>query len=310
MRRGARVVVTVLVLVNGVLIAVAVKQHDAKPSAAPPQVVIQTPPTTSPTTSQSGTPSPLTDAELLTARAGNVDAASTFEEPLFTSHGKTAWRALFGCKTSPALSVLTPGALDWVKLTQPDYFLLRIQMTGAKTGWAVGANYTCTLPRYYTTTDGGKTWKQGPLGHLWYATPAGIESPSGTPSTPCGKKTLEPISFAPGNKETALIVCRHGVLRTTDGGASWHSAGKVTTGRAAAVALTPSGRGVLLMAEQPGCQGALVLTTSNAGRRWQVGQCLLVAVPPFGLSLNEDGSGTVYSFAGEYETTDFGATWN
>jgi hypothetical protein len=297
-------VVLVLTGADAVLVVAALhRSHRADPSAVavvsattqPTVSASPTSPTAKPTTRESG---------------GQVVAVTDGAKRLFTAaSGTTAWRAHGGCVGTPKLSRTTDGARTWSALTAPAPHLLRIDLTGANTGWAIGAGAKCGSPTYYGTVDGGATWAASPtLGHVWLALHTGVRAPSGATTSPCDNHAA-PRSLAPSGTTDALSICPTGVMRTTDAGAHWAPIGQVPVGRSVIAALGAHGAGVLVLTGAPHCDGLRVLTTADVGTSWAKGSCLADAIEPASVAIAADGSGLLISAGRAYTTTDAGRHW-
>jgi hypothetical protein len=268
-------------------------------SAAAPVVPTATP------TAGVATPAP-------TRQSGaKVVAVTDGKHALFTAvTATTAWRAHGGCSGKPNLSRTTDGARTWSALTAPAPHVLRIDLTGAQSGWVVGVDSSCGSPTYYGTVDGGATWAASPtLGNVWLPLPTGVRAPSGATTAPCGK-ALAPLGLAPSGTTGALAICPTGVLRTSDAGATWKPVGKLAAGQSVAAALDPHGAGVLVLTGAPNCGGLRVLTTADVGATWKVGSCLTEAIEPASVGIGTGGAGLLVSAGRAYATTDSGLHWS
>jgi hypothetical protein len=304
-RLGVIVFVLVLTLADAVLVTAALhRSHRADPSAA---VVAGA--TTQPTVSAS--PSSPTTPPATRQSGGQVVAVTDGANRLFTAaSGTTAWRAHGGCAGTPKLSGTTDGARTWSPLTAPAPHLLRIDLTGATTGWAIGVDAKCGSPTYYGTVDGGATWAASPtLGQVWLPLHSGVRAPSGATTSPCGRHAA-PRSLAPSGTTEALSICPTGVMRTTDAGGNWTPIGRVPAGRSVIAALGAHGAGILVLTGAPHCAGLRVLTTADAGTRWAKGTCLTEAIEPASVAIAADGSGLLISAGRAYTTTDAGKHWS
>jgi hypothetical protein len=302
-RVGVVVLVLVLTLGDAVLVAAALhRSHRADPAAA---VTFVAPTPTQPTVS--ATPSiPATQPPTQQSGA-QIVAVTDGANRLFTaSSSTTAWRAHGGCSGPPSLSRSTDGARTWSALTAPAPHLLRIDLTGANTGWVIGVNAKCGSPTYYGTVDGGTTWAASPtLGHVWLPLHTGVRAPSGATTSPCDQHAA-PRALAPSGTKAALAICPTGVMRTTDAGAHWTPVGQVPAGRSVIAALGGHGAGVLLLTGAPHCDGLRVLTTADVGATWTTGNCLAEAIEPASAAIAADGSGLLISAGRAYTTTDAG----
>jgi hypothetical protein len=305
-RLGVVVLVLVLTVGDAALVTAALhRTHRSDPS-----IVASTPPVpaASPTTSPSApaaTPAP-------TRQSGaQVVAVTDGKDALFTAAtATTAWRARGGCTGTPSLSRTTDGARTWSPLTAPAPHLLRIDLTGAQSGWVIGTNGSCGSPTYYGTVDGGATWAASPtLGNVWAPLKTGVRAPSGATTTPCGKSAAV-RDLAPSGTSDALAICPTGVLHTTDAGATWKPVGRVAAGRSVAAALDGHGAGVLVLTGAPHCGGLRVLTTADAGATWKAGSCLTDAIEPASVGIGTGGAGLLVSAGRAYATADAGLHWS
>jgi hypothetical protein len=303
-RRAALLLIILLVDVGIVLFALHLHKKDHE---APPPTTAIVAPSTLPVQTPTAPPTLTT-----TKSAADVSAATTTSEPILSVLGaRIAWRALGYCQPG-AFYATTDSASTFTNLKPPSAYVLYIHLTGPKSGWVVGANSTCTSLDYYVTHNSGADWKQvRSLGRIWIPLPIGIEGPSGHVSRPCGSNHPAPISFSSaGVAGDAVAVCRRGVFRSTNGGASWKPTGPVTPGKAAGVALAKDGNGVLIMTHDQQCQGARILQTTDSGASWSVGSCLRIVEPPVAIALAGNGQGLLITLTSRYRTIDFGRTWD
>jgi photosystem II stability/assembly factor-like uncharacterized protein len=289
------VLVGLLVAVNVVLVGVALGH--SSPTVATGAVV------PGPTPSAHG---PVTLISASAARALGPMPPERFS----AANTKIAWRAHGGCSGAPALAATQDGGLTFVDLPTPDTYVLQVGLTGAKTGWIVGASAQCQ-PAYFSTRNGGRTWAVvGTLNDAWTPFGSGLLTPAATSTTPCHGSANTPFAVAGGGARTAIVICRRGVVRTTNGGRSWRSTGRFPRGRPVAVALTPGGRGLLALAHSAHCSGARVALTDDAGSSWSPGPCLSNATAPVVASLAPSGRGLLVSPGYLFRTQDAGASWS
>lgn len=312
-RLGVVALVLVLTVGDAALVTAALnRSHRSAPSAGvaataavPPVVASNVAPTLTPSVTPSATPSPAKQS------GADVVAVSDGANTLFTAAGAgTAWRAHGGCSGTPHLSRTTNGARSWSTLTAPAPHLLRIDLTGAQSGWVIGVTASCGSPTYYGTVDGGTTWASSPtLGSVWLPLPTGVHTPAGAVTTPCGHG-VAPRDLAPSGTTSALVICPTGVMRSTNAGATWKPVGRVATGQSVAAALGVQGSGVLVLTGAPRCGGLRVLTTTDVGATWKTGSCLAEAIEPASVGIATDGSGLLVSAGRAYTTTDTGLHWS
>jgi len=302
-RITGRLAVIVLLALNVGLVGYALARYL---SSDEPRAVPRSTPTAT-ATKHHHTKNPLR----LSTKAGSI-RAEKLSVPLLFSAGSTteAWRATGGCATPADLAVTKDAGVTWQPLRQPAPRILAVQVTGKRSGRVLGADETCTIAKTYTTTDGGFRWHAAPGFHRsWVASPFGVRSAQGVVSKPCRKTSPTPVFLSAGTDRLAVVVCRVGVFRTANGGHSWTPTAKLPAGRAAALAMSRSGRGALFLTQSPLCQGMRVMDTANAGRTWSVGPCLRAAAPPAFASMSAQGSGLLTTASGTYQTTDYGRSW-
>jgi photosystem II stability/assembly factor-like uncharacterized protein len=311
-RLGVVVLVLVLVVGDAVLVTAALhRTHRSDPSAAVSNVVSPSVPSTTPSV-PSTTPSAGTSAAAATRQSGaDVVAVTDGKHALFTAAtATTAWRAHGGCSGKPNLSQTTDGAHTWSALTAPAPHLLRIDLTGAQSGWVVGVDSSCGSPTYYGTVDGGATWAASPtLGNVWLPLKTGVRAPSGATTAPCGH-AIAPRGLAPSGTAGALAICPTGVMRTTDAGANWKPVGRLAAGQSVTAALDAHGAGVLVLTGAPRCGGLRVLTTTDVGATWKIGTCLKDAIEPASVGIGAGGAGLLISAGRAFATTDDGLHWS
>jgi photosystem II stability/assembly factor-like uncharacterized protein len=304
-RLGVVVLVLALVVGDAALVTAALhRTHRSDPSAA----LANVPPPPAP----SVTPSAAISTPAPTRQPGaDVVAVTDGKHALFTAAtDTTAWRAHGGCSGKPNLSRTTNGARTWSALTAPAPHLLRIDLTGAQSGWAVGVDSSCGSPTYYGTVDGGTTWAASPtLGNVWLPLKAGVRAPSGATTAPCGH-AIAARGLAPSGTAGALAICPTGVLRTTDAGANWKPVGRLPAGQSVAAALDAHGAGVLVLTGAARCGGLRVLTTADVGATWKTGTCLTDAIEPASVGIGSGGAGLLISAGRAYATPDAGLHWS
>jgi hypothetical protein len=304
-RVGVVALVLVLTVADAALVSAALHRSHREDPGAAAVVSATTPPTVSATPSTPPAQPPTQQS------GGQVVAVTDGANRLFTAASSTtAWRGHGGCSGTPNLSRTTDGARTWSALTAPAPHVLRIELTGASSGWAIGVGAKCGSPTYYGTVDGGATWAASPtLGRVWLPLHAGVRAPSGATTSPCANHTA-PRSLAPSGTTNALSICPTGVMRTTDAGGSWAPIGKIPAGQSVIAALGAHGTGVLLLTGAPHCNGLRVLTTADVGARWAKGSCLSDAIEPASVAIAADGSGMLISAGRAYTTTDAGRHWS
>jgi photosystem II stability/assembly factor-like uncharacterized protein len=304
-RLGVTVLVLALTVGDAALVTAALQRtHRSDPSVVASNAVPPPVPSATPSAAIS-TPAP-------TKQPGShVVAVTDGKHALFTAEtATTAWRAHGGCTGTPNLSRTTDGARTWSALTSPAPHLLRIDLTGAQSGWAVGVNGSCSSPTYYGTVDGGATWAASPtLGNVWLPLKAGVRSPSGASTSPCGH-AVAPRGLAPSGTSGAVAICPTGVMRTTDAGTTWKPVGRLAAGQSVAAALDAHGTGVLVLTGAPKCGGLRVLTTADVGATWKTGTCLTDAIEPASVGIGASGAGLLISAGRAYATTDSGLHWS
>lgn len=298
---GAKLLLFILVVINAVLIAEAVRHHhDAGQTAALQTATQPTPSTVTPGSD---------DLPRLTVDAENARSTyTTVGHQVVAWDEDHAWVASVGCDVAAKLSATTDG-VKWSIVQLPLPRLLTLDMTGPRAGWIVGSNIACQQPERYRTSNAGRTWtREAGLGQPWLATTIGIRLPSGALSTPCSRTHAQVRALSAPDTLHAIVICTTGVFRTANGGASWSPAGKVARGQVDGVVLDARGRGALFMTATKGCNGSRVFPTSNGGRTWSAGECLF-ASPPLIAGIGPSGGGLLITTAGVYQTHDDGATW-
>lgn len=304
--------VAVLTVGDAALVHAALdRSHRSDPSAAAASAgtSVLTPSTVAPTPAGSG--SPVGKKRPAQQRGSRVVAASGERNRLFTASGNTtAWRARGGCSGKPDLSMTTNAARSWSGLTAPAPHLLRITLTSATAGWAIGVTASCGSPTYYATTDAGKSWTASTnLGPVWLPVKSEIHTPTGHAATPCGQHAA-PVELAPSGNTSALVICPTGVKRSLDSGTTWTPIGTIPAGKAVAAWLGGSGAAVLVLTGAPHCGGLRVLTSSDTAKTWAKSACLSGAVAPASVALASGGGGLLVSAGRAYATTDGGRQWS
>lgn len=164
------------------------------------------------------------------------------------------------------------------------------------------ADESCEVHNY-TTTDAGTTWTQeGTPVKEWFVDPktGGVVSPSGPADAGCDAVgTLAPVT-----KRVAKVFCTDGAIRaTTNGGARWADAGRLTDVSAAVFTGTLTGYAAVA---EPDCKSRIYATASG-GVSWLPQGCVadafvipamsgsnkrLVAGGSGGVRLSKDGGST------------------
>lgn len=304
MRKGRALLLLVIALVDAGVIYFGVHLRSKDDNSPPPTVPVILPTSPTPTA---------TPQEVPTHSAADVKSASGFSEPILSVlSDEIGWRTVGYCKPGVFIATKNSGA-SWINVPPPAAYVIYVHQIDAKRGWAIGSDVNCTRLTRYDTHDGGQHWHQrASLGKVWIPVPVGVVTPTGKVASPCGQAHATPIAFSSaGAAGTAVVICRHGVFRSADSGSSWQPVGPISSGYPAAVALTSSGSGVMLMTESRGCRkGTRVLQTSDAGASWTIGECLLVAQPPLAVGIADDGRGLLLTLSSRYRTIDFGQEWD
>jgi hypothetical protein len=291
---SGRVIVALLFVVNVVLVLGAL--HLRHGNSAPP--------------SPSFTVSPRPHSSDRSQPGSSVLAATKGPAPLLTESGPAfALVATGGCKADAQLFGSINNLYSLAGLTSPAKHILRVTATGPSSAWLVGADTNCR-PTYYATTDKGLNWSaSNSLGRVWVPSDRGVRAPSGSTSSPCGSKSPEPIALAVSTPRQAMVICRVGVFRTVDAGATWLSVDTLPAGRPVNLALTKNGHGVLLLTGLGDCSGLRVALTRDGGASWLAGECLADAHSPAAVALDAHGDGIVNAQGRRYRTVDGGTHW-
>lgn len=297
------ILLLVIAVVDAGIVYLGVHKH-SEAKNPPPPVVITLP------THPTKTAAPVA----LTQSAAHVQSATTYSEPNFSVfNADVAWHSSGYCSIGGAFLVTGNAGTSYSNVPPPAPFIIYMHLTGVKTGWVIGSDINCYTLTRYSTTDAGAHWKtEHSLGKVWIPVPVGVRGANGKLTSPCGNKHAAPVSFSSaGPSGTAIVVCRRGTFRSTNGGTSWSPIGDISAGSPASVALAPNGKGVLLMTgDVDGCkEGTRVLLTDDAGATWTKGECLRVAKPPIAIGFSDAGQGLLLTLTSRYRSTDYGRTW-
>jgi photosystem II stability/assembly factor-like uncharacterized protein len=229
-----------------------------------------------------------------------------------TTKGKSAVRAVSGdCDSGGAVLELSgDGGKTWRTVDAPARSLLRVKAVSATEAWVVGTDTSCK-PRFIRTTDGGRTWvtKVSTAG-AWHLLPGPsrrLHAPLGNVDSPCRAATPA-TDLAASNNTTAAILCRGGQVHTTrDAGATWAKAASTTGG----TALAFFGRefGFAASPGDAGCDGTLVVRTTDAGTTWQQRGCAEGAAGAVTLAFSTTTAGLMATADEIWQTEDAGRTW-
>jgi photosystem II stability/assembly factor-like uncharacterized protein len=148
--------------------------------------------------------------------------------------------------------------------------------------------------RVFKSTDGGATWSPSVEVQTLEVPAAPDEIPVATVSGPW-------VAIDPLDAET-LYAGGLGVLKSTDGGTTWRSAGLART-PVSALAVDPNEPATLYAGTDAG-----LFKSTNAGASWQA---LLEGVPIEGLAIDPEQPQTVYAGTdrGVFWTADGGSSW-
>ena len=258
MTRGkiATAALVALVVVDVVLIAFALRPHDA-PDAGSVRVSVDQP-TTEPSAPQPSPP-PTTEAPEqpppAVPLARLIDASSATE----------AWRLVKGsCQDGGgAVERTSDGGATWDEVTTDADAFVRLRARGATDAFVVALSGDGCAPAFLTTTD-GETWSERPasLDAAWYIEPAdatAVHSPDGIRAGPCEAAPV--VDLAGVTTTRAGVLCPDGRVFTTDDAAtSWALRVAVPGG----VALTDAGDGYLVGAlGAAGCPGVQVVSAGE-----------------------------------------------
>jgi photosystem II stability/assembly factor-like uncharacterized protein len=229
-----------------------------------------------------------------------------------TTTARSAVRALAGdCDSGGAVLELSDdGGTTWREVDVPARSLLRVKAVSTTEAWVVGTDTSCR-PRFIRTTDGGRTWvtKVSTAGawHLLPTTSRRLHAPEGNVESPC-KAATPATDLAVSNNTDAAILCRGGQVHTTrDAGATWAPVASTTgatalafPGRQVGFAATPGGAG---------CDGTLVLRTTDAGTTWQDRGCAEGTDGAVTLAFFTTTAGLMATMDEVWQTDDAGRTW-
>lgn len=219
----------------------------------------------------------------------------------------TAFRARAGCAQLAHLQLTVDGGYRWASVATPAPHVLSVETVPGSEVDLVGGNTKCR-PTSYSSQD-GTHWSTGSLSEDWFSSGPKVGTPKGALSDACAAGGGPVVALAAGDSKHAIVICRVGVFRTVDAGKNWTAPGSLPNGHPVSTALTPSGKGVLLMGGLDRCPGVNVLRTTDNGRSWRSSQCLTVSAAKLSVGINANGVGLVVAKPTCYTTTDFGRHW-
>ena len=306
MNRLANVGLGLLALLAVVMVIVALRAGSADPAEPGDSVGVDTTPTPGPRTSVSENPSeePTDDP----SETGSVDPALLPDAWISSlRHGLMVRAPLLECVPgAPPLTVSTStdegrtfAATEVTDLSA----VTGINILSSDEATLVGADTECEAASF-STTNGGKTWKQRDSAPKFWTLLSGvveqIQSPSGRVDVPCLPRAVSGID---GN--VARLWCDDGQLMgTATAGDSWIVLGRVPEGFAMDFPTLASG---YVIGESDDCEGTTVLTTEDAGAHWDQVHCSTVDGP---WALAADGRTVVVAGSnGADVSPDAGRTW-
>lgn len=209
------------------------------------------------------------------------------------------------------MATTTNGGATWAQAKTPLNTIVRVRPTDGHTAFVIGADTTCAA-ELKNTSDAGATWSSGgAVGSAWFRDPQNplvLRAPGPANSAPCGKQ--EVLDLAVLSTGSARVLCADGQVRsTTDTGASWTSAGKVSSAVALAVSAAAPGRTYVAVLDAPGCAGVQVRPVDKSAPT----SCVSTAVPktPGQIALSlVAGSGWLSVGDRTMRSTDKLATWS
>jgi photosystem II stability/assembly factor-like uncharacterized protein len=213
------------------------------------------------------------------------------------------------------LRLTTDGGRHWVPMNTPVRQILRINWTGSRSGWIVGAatagNSSCA-PILLRTTDAGLNWTRSPIDNSWHRLSdlAGrrMHAPAGDVDSPCGIG-VPLVDSSSLSLSAAIGLCADGrIYRSADSGQTWAQRSRITS--ALAVDFGTETTGFLVTPGGSPCAGLRVRISSDTGQTWRLGGCVHGAVNKgVALSFADAVDGVLITDLRTYRTTDGGRTW-
>jgi hypothetical protein len=222
----------------------------------------------------------------LRARAGECAAASGSVEQ--STDGGVTWAPL------PLQSIIVVHGVD--------------AGGGADPAVVIGASADC-LSREWTSTDAGRTWREGPeeTPARWFRDPdlaTVVRSPDGDVPGPCAPGIpLVDVRRGPG--DSGLVLCADGFVARTfdDDGDRWQDLGRVPDGSS----LSYVGDTGFVAARSDRCDGVEIVTSGTAA--WSPLACVPGAAPEGAAIAIAGGRGLLVTFSGTWATTNGGQSW-
>lgn len=301
----------VLAALTTAMVGLALRSSNSTPPSSTSAPFNTTATSAGPSSTPSRTPSPTPSTTApSTAITPSVAPLQTI---LVAINDKQAWRINVGscAKGGAKVATTTDGGATWAQAKTPLNTIVRVRPTDGHTAFVIGADTTCAA-ELKNTSDAGATWSSGgAVGSAWFRDPQNplvVRAPGPANSAPCGKQ--EVLDLAVLSTGSARVLCADGQVRsTTDTGASWTSAGKVSGAVALAVSAAAPGRTYVAVLDAPGCAGVQVRPVDKSAPT----SCVSTAVPktPGQIALSlVAGSGWLSVGDRTMRSTDKLATWS
>lgn len=207
---------------------------------------------------------------------------------------------------------------NWVATSLPAPTVLRVKVTGPRSGWVVAADETCR-PRFYTTADGGHTWSRGSsTSGAWHLLTSqgkpGLHAPKQDTDAGCPAAS-PPQMLSAVSATTAVVACGDGTITlTTSAGSSWKTVSRLpalvglTAGDATSVWALSGDASCLTLAHLANTPGATTTASPTAGCTPAKGARAAAIVADgkeLYLTAQDSGTGTLQLWS----THDEGRTW-
>ena len=301
-----------LLLVDGVLIALALADRTPDSGAAPQAEIVDVEVGADPSAEPSETPEPEGPAA--------PPATVTPQRVLTAIDDSTAWRVATGpCPEASVLPELTRDAgATWTEFDATAETGLRsvqrVIVSSADSIALVGLGAADCVPSLVRTYVGGQEWTDYPaeVASAWYVADGGatVHAPGGVVQPAC---TSGVAAVSVSGTAAAAALCTDGsIAATIDGGLTWGA----STALPGVQALAPQPDGYLAaVLGSDGCAGVAIMTLDRAGAAPTPIGCRETAADPAALAgqiaLSETGAGTLWLWAGDelLRSADRGAGW-
>jgi hypothetical protein len=309
------VLVLALLVVDGVLVVMALRNQPEPPTVTvmdPPPVTPTDSPTSTPATT-SPTPTPTTTSPTSTPTAEPSDPGTPRELPLSVLDDQIAVRGTPGscAEGGGSVEITEDGGVAWTPISIPDPLaVLRVRIEDDRL-WFIGAGSDCAEAFYQRAADSEAWERSSSTGSAWHllADPGSpeIHAPDEVRTAACQEADAGVVELETALNEPARILCSDGTVHVTqDSAATWTVLGLVPDAQAMGVA---DGRPLVAATGVEGCDGLAVQEPTPEGAT-PVGCVEGAAGDGVALSFADDQVGFLLAGGATWTTADGGETWD